>query len=51
MFVLPTRRGVRLPPVFRKFAPPIKHPLQLPAGTIGAKRDAWIKEWTDIVLR
>ncbi len=51
MFVLPTRRGVPLPEVFRRFAPPITHPLQLPAKTIGAKRDAWIKEWTDIVLR
>jgi len=51
MFVLPTRRGVALPQVFRKFAPPITHPLQLPAKTIGAKRDAWIKEWTGIVLR
>jgi thiamine transport system substrate-binding protein len=51
MFVLPTRRGVPLPVVFRKFAPPITQPLQLPAKTIGAQRDRWIKEWTEIVLR
>ena len=51
MFVLPTRRGVPLPPVFRRFAPTITHPLELPAKLIGAKRDAWIKEWTDLVLR
>src|SRR5262249_41924478 len=51
MFVLPARRGVPLPPVFRTFTPPIPHPLQLPAKTIGANRDAWIKEWTHIVLR
>jgi len=36
MFVLPTRRGVPLPAVFRRFAPAIPHPLQLPAKTIGA---------------
>jgi thiamine transport system substrate-binding protein len=51
MFVLPTRRGVALPPVFRRFAPPRSQPLQLPAGAIGANRDRWIREWTDAVLR
>ena len=51
MFVLPTRRGVPLPPVFRRFAPTITHPLELPAKLIGANRDKWIKEWTRIVLR
>ena len=51
MFVLPTRRGVALPPVFRRFASVIAHPLQLPAKTIGGNRDGWIRQWTDIVLR
>ncbi len=51
MFVFPVRRGVRLPEVFRKFAPPVPHPLELPARTIGQNRDRWIREWTDVVLR
>ena len=51
MFVLPARRGVALPPVFRRFAPAVTDPLQLPAKTIGSNRDRWIREWTDIVVR
>ena len=51
MFVLPTRRGVPVPAVFRRFAPAIPHPLELSATTIGANRDRWIKEWTSTVLR
>jgi thiamine transport system substrate-binding protein len=51
MFVLPTRTGVSLPAVFRRFAPVSGRPLQLPPQTIGANRDRWVKEWTDIVIR
>lgn len=51
MFVLPVRKGVPLPAVFRRFPPPSAQPLQLPAATIGANRDRWIREWTDVVLR
>ena len=51
MFVLPARTGVPLPPVFRRFAPTISHPLELPAAKIGANRDRWVREWTDIVIR
>jgi thiamine transport system substrate-binding protein len=51
MFVLPVRRGVALPSVFRRFPPPAVAPLQLPAKTIGANRDRWIREWTSTVLR
>jgi thiamine transport system substrate-binding protein len=51
MFVLPTRNRVPLPLVFRRFAPAIANPLELPPAEIGANRDRWVKEWTDIVLR
>jgi len=37
--------------VFRRFAPAISHPLELPAAKIGANRDRWVREWTDIVIR
>jgi thiamine transport system substrate-binding protein len=51
MFVLPARQGVRLPPVFRRFPPVTTPPLRLPAKTIGANRDRWIREWASIVVR
>ena len=51
MYVLPTREGVPLPAVFRRFDPEIRHPLALPPATIGANRDAWVSEWTDLVVR
>jgi thiamine transport system substrate-binding protein len=51
MFVLPARNGVPLPPVFLQFAPSIPKPLQLSPQTIGANRDRWVREWTDIVIR
>jgi ABC-type thiamine transport system substrate-binding protein len=37
--------------VFRKFAPTVPHPLELPPKTIGANRDRWIRAWTETVLR
>jgi thiamine transport system substrate-binding protein len=51
MFVLPTRTGVPLPDVFRRFLPRIEHPLELSPATIGSNRDRWVKEWTQIVIR
>ena len=51
MFVFPVRKGVPLPAVFTRYAPAVPRPLQLPAKTIGANRDRWIREWTSTVLR
>jgi thiamine transport system substrate-binding protein len=51
MFVLPTRKRLPLPTVFRRFAPAISHPLELSPRAIGANRDRWVKEWTEIVIR
>ena len=51
MFVFPVRDGTKLPTVFAKFAEVPQHPLTLPAAEIGAKRDSWIEQWTDTVLR
>ncbi len=51
MFVFPVREGVALPPAFAKHAVVPEAPLDLPPEVIGANRDAWIDEWTDIVLR
>ena len=51
MFVFPVREGVALPPAFAKHAVVPEAPLDLPPEVIGANRDGWIDEWTDIVLR
>jgi thiamine transport system substrate-binding protein len=51
MFVFPVREGTTLPAVFVKFADVPSKPLTLPASQIGKNRDAWIDQWTNVVLR
>jgi len=51
MFVFPVRQGVALPAAFERFAVVPASPLELPAEEIGANRERWIREWTDVVLR
>ena len=51
MFVYPVRAGVPLPDAFTKFAIRPTAPLTLPPAEIEARRDGWIDEWTQIVLR
>jgi thiamine transport system substrate-binding protein len=51
MFVFPVRAGVALPPAFERWAVVPQRPLELPPEEIGANRDRWIDEWTDVVLR
>jgi thiamine transport system substrate-binding protein len=50
MFVFPVREGVELPPEFARFAVVPERPLELPPEEIGANRERWIREWTDVVL-
>jgi thiamine transport system substrate-binding protein len=50
MFVFPVREGVELPPVFARWAVVPERPLELSPEEIGANRDRWIREWTDVVL-
>lgn len=51
MFVYPVRNGVELPPEFVEHAVAPDDVHQLPPDDIGAQREAWIDEWTDLVLR
>jgi thiamine transport system substrate-binding protein len=51
MFVYPVREGVELPPEFEQHAIVPADPLTMDAERIAAGRDAWIDEWTEIVLR
>ena len=51
MLVYPVREGVALPEEFERHALVPVAPLSLDPETIDAGREAWIREWTDIVLR
>ncbi len=51
MYVNPVVAGAKLPTVFAKWAVVPAHPWSIDAATISAKRNDWIKEWTDLVVR
>ncbi len=51
MFVFPVVEGIALPPEFARYAVVPETPLELPPDEIGANRDRWVDQWTDIVLR
>ncbi len=51
MYVYPAREDVQLPAVFEQHALVPSAPLSLDPAVIDAGREAWIREWTDIVLR
>jgi thiamine transport system substrate-binding protein len=50
MFVYPADPSASLPAVFVEHAQPIADPITLDPATIGAGRERWIEEWTDVVL-
>jgi thiamine transport system substrate-binding protein len=51
MYVNPVIVGAALPPVYKKWAVMPPHPYTMDPQAIGDGRDAWIKEWTNIVVR
>jgi thiamine transport system substrate-binding protein len=51
MYVNPVVNGAKLPPEFTKWAVDPPHPYSVPPETISANRNAWIKDWTDRVVR
>ncbi len=51
MWVYPVRTGTPLPDVFTKFAQVPAEPANITPEQIDAGRDAWLKAWTDAVLR
>jgi thiamine transport system substrate-binding protein len=51
MFVFPARAGTPLPAVFTELADVPAQPFTMPPAQIGARRERWIDEWTDTVLR
>jgi thiamine transport system substrate-binding protein len=51
LFVYPANSAVPLPDVFTANATVPADPYTLDPATIAANREAWIDQWTDIVLR
>jgi thiamine transport system substrate-binding protein len=51
MYVNPAIRGAQLPDVYAKWAVVPPEPLTMDPQAIGDHRDAWIEEWTDIVVK
>lgn len=51
MFVFPVNEQATPPPEFVEFSLIPDDPLTLPSEEIEANREAWIEEWTDIVVR
>jgi thiamine transport system substrate-binding protein len=48
-YVFPMRSGVRLPPVFERFAVRPAHPLVLDPAEVGRHRDDWLDRWRDVM--
>jgi thiamine transport system substrate-binding protein len=51
MYVNPIVAGAKLPAVFTQFEVDPPHPYSIDPATISAKRNDWIKEWTDLVVQ
>jgi thiamine transport system substrate-binding protein len=51
MYVFPVRAGTPLPSAWAKFAVQPQHPYAVSPADISAHRDAWLREWSDIVSR
>jgi thiamine transport system substrate-binding protein len=51
MYVFPVRQGTPLPTAWSRFAIQPKHPYAVSPADIAAHRDAWLREWSDIVSR
>ncbi|HET9727905.1 MAG TPA: thiamine ABC transporter substrate-binding protein [Acidimicrobiia bacterium] len=50
MYVNPVVPGTPLPDVFVRWAAKPAYPFTIDPATIGAQRDGWIKQWTDIAV-
>ncbi|HEX4688523.1 MAG TPA: thiamine ABC transporter substrate-binding protein [Nocardioides sp.] len=51
MYVFPVRQGTPLPTAWARFAVQPRHPYAVSPADISAHRDAWLREWSDIVSR
>ncbi len=50
MYVYPVNRDAALPEVFEQYSTVVDEPLLLPADEVDANRDAWVEQWSEVVL-
>jgi thiamine transport system substrate-binding protein len=48
MYVYPVNEDATLPEAFTKYSVQVDEPLLLPSDEVGANRDTWIEQWTEI---
>lgn len=51
MYVFPVRAGTPLPTAWAKYAVQPPHPFSVSPARISAHRDAWLRQWSDIISR
>ena len=51
MFVYPVNSSAAIPQEFTKFALTAEEPASLDPALISAKRDQWIRDWTEVMLK
>jgi thiamine transport system substrate-binding protein len=51
MFVFPANPEAAVPEVFRANAAAVPSPIVMDPAEVAANRDAWVEEWTNVVLR
>ncbi|MDT4997266.1 MAG: thiamine transport system substrate-binding protein, partial [Pseudonocardiales bacterium] len=51
MYVFPVRSRTPLPRAWAKFAVQPQHPFSVSPARIAANRDAWLRQWSDLVSR
>jgi len=49
MYMYPVSSGVDLPEAWAQWAPLSDAPFEVPLADVAANRDAWVREWTDLV--
>jgi thiamine transport system substrate-binding protein len=51
MYVFPVRTGIPLPTAWARYAVQPRHPFSVSPARISAHRDAWLRQWSDIISR
>jgi thiamine transport system substrate-binding protein len=51
MYVFPVRKGTPLPTAWARYAVQPQHPYTVSPADISAHRDAWLRQWSDIISR
>ena len=48
MYVFPVNRDAQLPETWERYTTPVPDPLAIPYEEVGAQRDAWVQQWSEL---